>query len=163
MIWITVIFFVALVIIGVIILLKFEPIEDEIKLPYQLKRYFFSRSEQEFLSILNEAIDKSKYTIFPKVRLADFVEVKANKEEYQKWWNKIMSKHVDFLVWDVKGNKIALAIELDGKSHSSEKMVASDTFKDELYTVIEVPLHRVKVGYDFKVEAKKLVQTLKSD
>lgn len=139
-----------------------EEIEKEVKeeYPYHAKKFFFTKSEQEFFRILSDLLDKQRFTIFTKVRLADFVEVKKSEEEYQKWWNKIRSKHVDFIIWDISESKIAAAIEVDGKSHSSPKMITNDAFKDELYAAIGIPLNRVVVGSDFKIEAEKLILSL---
>jgi very-short-patch-repair endonuclease len=150
------------VVLGAIIFIKnFESqVAVEEVFPYRAKRFFFTKSEQQFFRILNESLDSQRFTIFTKVRLADFVEVKTSKEEYQKWWNKIRSKHVDFLVWDTQNSKIVLAVEVDGKSHESEKMIASDAFKDKMYTTIGISLHRIKVGSDFKIEVEKLIKLL---
>ena len=150
---------------GVFLLLKNIDTKEVAKevLPYQAKKFFFTKSEQQFFRILNESIDPQRFTIFTKVRLADFVEVKIRKEESQKWWNKIRSKHVDFLVWDIVNSSIALAVEVDGRSHESERMIISDAFKNELYETVGIPLYRVRVGSDFKVEAEKLVLSLSTD
>jgi len=157
-------YFILLIIVVVIFFailtnLKLQNVVKE-PLPYQAKKFFFTRSEQQFFRILHETINHERFTVFTKVRLADLVEVHASKEQYQKWWNKIRSKHVDFLIWDTTNSKIVLAIEVDGKSHTSQKMIASDTFKDELYSTIGIPLHRIQVGSDFKTEVEKLFQTL---
>lgn len=143
-----------------IILQKSEP-EEEL-LPYKVKQYLFSRSEHEFLKILHKQLDATRFLIFPKVRLADFFEVTASKEEYQKWWNKIRSKHVDYLVWDVEKNKIAVAIELDGKSHNSDKVRERDVFVNRLYSEAGLRLERVKVGSDFGTQISNIVTQLKS-
>ena len=137
-----------------------EKQQKEELLPYQKKRYFFSRSEKEFLRILNESVDKERYLIFTKVRLADFIEVTTKGEGYLKWWNKIKSKHVDFLIWDIQENRIILAIELDGKSHKSEKTKERDMFVNKLYETVKIRLERVEVGSDFSTEVKKVVELL---
>ncbi len=129
---------------------------DEEIMPYKAKPFLFSRSEHEFLIVLNEQLDSSRFLIFPKVRLADFVEVVAIKAEYQKWWNKIKSKHVDFLIWDMQNNKIKLAIELDGRSHESDKMRERDDFVNKMYAQIGVAIKRVEVGSDFKEAVKEI-------
>ncbi len=129
-------------------------------LPYKTKQYLFSRSEHEFLRILNQTIDRQRYLVFPKVRLADFIEVTVRGPEYQGWLNKIKSKHVDFLIWDVLNNKIALAIELDGSSHNSEKMRVRDEFVNKLYERVNVKLKRVRVGSDFLTETKNMSELL---
>lgn len=136
--------------------------EEEI-LPYKAKQFLFSRSEHEFMRILNEQLDSSRFLIFPKVRLADFVEVTAPKDEYQKWWNKIKSKHVDFLIWDIQNNKIKLAIELDGKSHESDKVRERDDFVNKMYAQIGVSIKRVEVGSDFEVAAKDIELSLSEE
>jgi very-short-patch-repair endonuclease len=135
--------------------------KKEIPLPYRAKKYFFTKTEQEFVRILNELLDRQKYTIFPKVRLADIVEVTVTGQEYQAWWNKIKSKHVDFLLWNVQEGKVALVIELDGKSHGSEKMIERDDFVNRLYEQVGIKLIRVNVGTDFKQEIGKILGGLK--
>lgn len=145
-------------VLTVVLALKFvySRVEREELLPYAVKKFFFSRSEQEFLRLLNESIDRQNYIIFPKVRLADFIEVTATGKEYQGWWNKIRSKHVDFLVWNVLERKIVLAIELDGKSHQSERVTVSDAFKDKLYERLGLKMVRVAVGTNFTEEVAKI-------
>lgn len=146
------------VVIGGIVLFKLataQKLSDQ-PWPYAVKKYFFTRSEQEFLRLLNQAIDRQRYTIFPKVRLADFVDVTVGGKEYQGWWNRIRSKHIDFLVWDVQNSRIALAIELDGGSHQSEKAQERDEFKNKLYERIGVPLERVRVRTDFATEISRI-------
>jgi very-short-patch-repair endonuclease len=148
---------VALIVIKV---LQAQPTQEEKSLPYRAKQYLFSRSEHEFLRVLQQKIDTNRYLIFPKVRLADFIEVTVNGNEYQGWWNKIKSKHIDFLVWDVQSNKISLAIELDGKSHGTDKMQERDEFVNKLYKQVGVRLERVQVGSDFATEIEKLSEFL---
>ena len=75
-----------------------EPVQH---LPYYAKPYFFSRSEQEFYNILNSKLDAHRYTIFPKVRLGDFIEVNHDERGNRTWWNKIRAKHIDYLIWDL--------------------------------------------------------------
>lgn len=126
-------------------------------LPYRAKLYIFSRSELQFLQALREHIDTKRYLIFPKMRLADFIEVTATGKEYQTWWNKIRAKHIDYLIWDAQENKIALAIELDGSSHNSQKMQERDAFVNKLYARIGVRLEHVTVGDDYAVKIKSLL------
>lgn len=135
-------------------------VNSEIDLPYKSKQYLFSSSEHEFLRILNNSIDREKYLIFPKVRLADFIEVSTRGREYRGWWNKIKSKHIDFLIWNVQENKIALAIELDGRSHGSKKMQERDDFVNKLYEKVGIKLQRVRVGSDFISEIDNINKLL---
>lgn len=159
--WLSPLLIIAVLAIGLFILKTILERQQEDKpWPYRAKKYFFSRSEQEFLWALNESIDHQRYLIFPKVRLADFIEVTIRGKEYQGWWNKIRSKHIDFLIWDVQENKIALVVELDGHSHSSEKAQVRDEFKNRLYDRINIKLERVAVGSDFSQKSKEIVTLL---
>jgi hypothetical protein len=132
----------------------------EIDMPYIANEPFFNRSELEFFRILNSQLDAHRYTLFPKVRLADFVKVAGGNNSDVASWNRIKSKHVDYLVWDLTKSKIILAIELDGKSHNSAMATKKDKFKDEMYAGIGLHLERVRVGDDFAGEAKRIAETL---
>jgi hypothetical protein len=156
---------ILVLVVGVIFILPLlkameenETVEE--KLPFQLKKYFFTKSEQEFFRLLEQQIDHARFTIFPKVRLADFVETTADKEEWQANWNKIKSKHVDFLVYDIIKGSIAVAIELDGNSHTSERAQKNDDFKNRLYLTLGLELVRVKVGSDFNSEVSAILQKI---
>lgn len=129
-------------------------------LPYKAKKYFFSKSEQEFFEILIEKIDPKKYQIFPKVRLADFMEVTVYGREYYKWFNKIKSKHVDFMIWDLEKKEIAFVIELDGSSHNKMKVIKRDDFINELYERVGIKIERIKVGDNFEEAINKIFLTM---
>ena len=152
----------ALLAIGFVLLLIFKSKQPntDTPWPYRSKKYFFSRSEQEFLKALSAAINHQKFIIFPKVRLADFIEVTVSGAEYQKWWNKIRSKHIDFLIWNIEQSKVVLAIELDGKSHESEKMIERDEFIEKLYETVGLKLERVKVGEDYNSRAQEITNAI---
>jgi very-short-patch-repair endonuclease len=129
----------------------------EIELPFKLKNNFFTSSEWNFFKILEEKIDHTKYTVFPKVRMEDFIEPTNSGKGKFASRNRIKSRHVDFLVWDIENSSIAFAIELDGKSHNSQKAIEADKFKDDVYRTIGLQLHRVQVGSDFATEITKIL------
>lgn len=133
---------------------------EEQKLPFRLKSNFFTRSEWEFFRILKEQTDHTQFTVFPKVRLGDFIETTAQGDQWRGNWNKIRAKHVDFLIWNTQKNRIAIAIELDGNSHNSQKMQKSDDFKNKVYPSIGLELVRVRVGTDFAVEISSILSRL---
>ena len=63
----------------------------------------------------------------PKVRLEDFIYV-TNKQELYKYRGYIKSRHIDFLICD-NDLHIKFAIELDDKTHNTEKAKSTDEFK----------------------------------
>ena len=88
--------------------------------------------------------------------MADFVEVTANGSKYQSWWNKIKSKHVDFLVWNRKDRSITLAIEVDDKSHGTDRVQNRDMFINEVYKKVGNNIVRIKVGDNFFVKIQQI-------
>ena len=141
--------------------LKSENKGGSSNMPYVQRGSFFNASELEFFRILNSSIDAHRFTIFPKVRLADVVEV--DSEESKKnfgAWNRIKSKHVDYLIWDLVESKVVMAVELDGGSHNSKSSKDKDEFKNNLFDTVGLQLTRVRVGTDFEAEARKIAEQL---
>lgn len=132
------------------------------QLPYYAKQNFFSDSEQVFYDILNAKLDAQRYTIFPKVRLGDFIQVEYTKKYTGGWWQRIRSRHVDYIVWDLVHQKIVLAIELDGNSHNKTEAKEIDAFKNSVFENVGIPLYRVRVGSNFECEIGNILQNLKN-
>jgi hypothetical protein len=162
---------IILIIIGLVILigfgiflaLKSEQEQKEEVLPYRLKSRFFTQSEFVFYETLIQELDKNRFRFFTKVRVADFVETTSMGKEYHAWFNKIKSKHIDFLIWDSKNNKIALGVELDGNSHQSLKVQTRDDFINKLYTQLNFPFKRIQVGSNFADEVKIIREQIQID
>lgn len=114
-----------------------EP-EEEIYSFYR-RKYLFTKNEFYFYKQLQKISEEKILIPLAKVRLADFVEV-TSKSDYMKYFAKIRSKHIDFLLLDKETLKIVVAIELDDNSHSNEK----DEFKNKLFEQINIPLIRCK-------------------
>lgn len=128
-----------------------EEIQVEVQsLPYRQKERFFTKSEFQFFVALNAALDARNYTIFPKVRLGDIIEVPRHAASDITWWNKIRAKHVDFAIWNLVDSRLELVVELDGSSHTSVHSRKSDAFIDRVLEVADVCLKRVAVGEDFQ-------------
>ena len=113
--------------------------------PYKQK-YLLTKNEWKFYKQIKETTDKLNLHILAKVRLADFVEVdkeKANKQ-FQKYFNYIKSKHIDFVLCNPENLKIIYLIELDDKTHSNEKTIKRDELVNKIYETCNYELIRVK-------------------
>jgi hypothetical protein len=121
----------------------------EKQLPYRAKRYFFSKAERSFFGVLHQAAG-NQYAIFAKVRLSDLLYVKKGTESRQGHFNRIQSKHVDFVLCDPEQVRPALVIELDDASHGRSKRQKRDAFVDRSLTAGGLPILRVpaKRNYD---------------
>ncbi len=102
------------------------------KLPYIMNETILTQRERAFYRILKPVADKLELQICPKVRVADIVSIKKGTKDWQKWFNKIKSKHVDFLLCDYDMN-IVLLIELDDRSHETERAQKNDRLKNAIF------------------------------
>lgn len=102
------------------------------KLPYVMNETILTERERAFYRILKPIADRLELQICPKVRVADIVSIKKGTRDWQKWFNKIRSKHVDFLLCDYDMN-IVLIIELDDRSHESERARKKDALKNAIF------------------------------
>ncbi len=133
---------------------------------YQKTSALFTDAEREFLSVLEQAFDQ-KLKIFGKVRLADIVQVKTGlgRCRWQQAFNKIQSKHVDFVVCDPVDLSILGVVELDDSTHRQSHRKARDEFVDQVLAAAEIPIVHfpVRKSYDpdeirnaiLKAEGKK--------
>lgn len=113
------------------------------KLPYEMNETILTERERSFYRILRPIADKLELQICPKVRVADIVSIKKGTRDWQKWFNKIRSKHVDFLLCDYDMN-IVLIIELDDRSHETERAKKNDALKNAIFGNKLVRIHSLK-------------------
>lgn len=111
---------------------KEEPIEEEIEIDfsnaYQAQQ-LFTRNEWQNYKTLKAVAEVKGYVICPKVRLLDIVKPRSGEKKYKTLLYKIQSKHVDFVICDQNMN-IKAIIELDDKTHDTEKGKERDAFVD---------------------------------
>lgn len=144
---------IIILVIGIIYLEKFidnknsENNITESKLNYKKSDYLFTKTELKFYRELIKISDELNLVIFPKIRLADIF-----KHENIKEFNKIKSKHIDFLLCDKSNCRIRLAIELDDYTHNKQKAIKNDNFKNEIFKQTNLPLIRVKVSNTYNIE-----------
>jgi len=121
--------------------------------PYQQQKTLFTPAERSFLGVLEQAIG-NQYTIFGKVRLADVISVERglSQSARQSAFNKIRSKHLDYVICDPNDLSIQFAIELDDKSHSRPRTMERDEFVDQALRAAEVPLLRFPAKQSYSVQ-----------
>lgn len=128
--------------------------------PYFACETLLTRAELKFFSVLS-AVTKNKYGISCKVRLADIINC-SEQNWHRGYGPKISSKHIDFVLFDIKTSDIILCIELDDKSHNRPDRIKRDHFVNKALKVSNVPLLRVPVskGYDMAALEKNIVLSL---
>ena len=106
-----------------------QPDEDIEKLPYR-RKFLLTKNEYWFYKSLKEIADKYGFAVLAKIRFADLVEVsaEADKKEYMKYFGKIKSKHIDFILCKKDNLYPELLIELNDSSHNTEDRIKRDEF-----------------------------------
>lgn len=170
--WLVVICFVALV--GIIVFTRGRggaspppyrwPGQQPVPLPYQRKRYFFSRAEERFYRELRRAVAQvggGQLTVMAKVRLADLVIMQQGTTGRDYWaaWGRISQKHADFVLLRPSPEEGALTpvlvIELDDPTHELPERRQRDALVDAIYAQCELPILHVPTGPTYDVEALK--------
>jgi len=107
-----------------------------------------------------------QFVICPKVRLGDvlFIQKGTDAKLRQSVQNRIIQKHLDFLLLDSKTFKPVYAIELDDVSHRSaaaqkRDLVKDKALKDAGLQVIRVPVQATYMLSDIEVAFGKNLST----
>ncbi|MEX0775328.1 MAG: DUF2726 domain-containing protein [Phycisphaeraceae bacterium] len=112
------------------------------QLPYRRRDYLLSRAERSFFGVLGQALG-AQYLIFAKVRLADLLWMPRGTQQRQAHFNRIQSKHVDFLLCDRASVRPLLVIELDDASHDEPDRRERDNFLDAALQAAGLPVIHV--------------------
>lgn len=150
-----------IVIVGVAFLLALaRGTSGSSEFPYQLSKYLLSKAERSFYGVLVQAIGSSGL-VFSKVRVADVIIPKKglSRSDWQRAFNAISSKHLDFVICDPGDCSIQLAIELDDSSHGSAKAQKRDNLLNGACETAGLPLLRIKAAKSYVVaDIQRLVQ-----
>ncbi len=107
------------------------------KYPYVKKDFLLSKYELKFYNFLRKTLPP-EYEIFCKVRVIDVIEPKYKKWHY--WKNKIIQKHVDFVICKKPYMNIKLAIELNDSSHKFLERNVRDNFLNLAFNSAWLPI-----------------------
>jgi len=122
-----------------------------VSFPYVRQPSLFRPAERSFLGVLEQALGE-RYRVFGKVRLADVLLVRgAVGKTRQAAFNRIKSKHLDFVICAADDLSILFAIELDDLSHARRQQ--RDSFVDRALEVAGVPLYRFPAKSGYSVQA----------
>ena len=143
----------AIIFIGVVLfLLLIKAKKDTREYPYQLSKYLLSRAERSFYGVLVQAIGNTKI-VFVKVRLADVITPKKglSRPDWQRSFNAIAAKHLDFIVCNANDCTVKLAVELDDTSHQTSKTQKRDELVNKACQSAGLPLLRIKAARTYAI------------
>ncbi|NLX26900.1 MAG: DUF2726 domain-containing protein [Lentisphaerae bacterium] len=120
---------------------------------YEKEDALFSPAERSFLGVLEQSVEQN-YRLFGKVRLADVIRVKRgmSRAVWQSAFNRIQSKHLDFVACDPNDLTVQFVVELDDKSHAKAKRQTRDDFVDHALASAGVPLFRFPAKRTYSVQ-----------
>jgi len=133
--------------------------------PYEPAKFLFSAAERSFLGVLDQAVG-AEHRVLGKVRLADLAEVKTglSKSARQGALNRVAAKHVDFVICRASDLAIVCAVELNDRSHASQRAKARDELVAQVCQAISLPLITVaaKQAYSVKEVREKFLAAVSS-
>ena len=113
---------------------------------YRASGPVLSAAERSFYGVLRQALS-DEATVLAKIRLADVITPKSgDRSTWQRAFNRISSKHLDFLVVDSDTFMPLVAIELDDRSHNSPKAAERDAVKADACRTAGLDLERISVA-----------------
>jgi len=109
--------------------------------PYEKQLTLFTPSERSFLMLLDISMG-NRYRIMGKVRLGDLIKVAPgiSPSKAQKAFNRISSKHVDFVACDSVSLSPSFVIELDDSSHKLLSRTQRDNFVNNALGAAGIPI-----------------------
>jgi very-short-patch-repair endonuclease len=116
---------------------------------YVKRPYLFTSTEFAFYKALRPAVG-DRFTILVKVRIADLVDVERGAPKRQAKLNRIMKKHVDFVLCDPRTMVPTLLIELDDRSHEADDRRERDVLVDAIYAAVGLPCLHVPAAKSYE-------------
>lgn len=106
--------------------------EEKVVYPYKLTKCILSDKERYFYRAVRPIADKMGLLVFTKMRIIDLMYIPEERENRQKWVNKVKSKHIDFIFVDSE-LKVKLLVEIDDPTHNRPDRIARDEEVDEIF------------------------------
>ncbi len=96
---------------------------------YRIRDRFMSKAERSFFGVLCKAVGE-RYVVFAKVRVADVItpSKSPDRSRWQSAFNRISSKHFDYILCDPSTLSVEQVVELHDKSHKTTKRAKRDEF-----------------------------------
>ena len=147
---------VAAMIVAVMVLLRMYSAPTG--MPYYKRSRIVTKAELRFYKSLQKAV-QDDWEIFAMVRIADILRVRDGIKNRRNWVNKILAKHIDFVLCDPGSLEPICCIELDDSSHSRKDRIERDIFVDEAFRSAELPLIRIPVRSSYlSREIRELIE-----
>jgi hypothetical protein len=130
------------------------------RLPYRARGQLVTKSELKFYKSLLKAV-QDDWEIFAMVRIADLLRVEKGTQHRRKWLNKILAKHIDFVLCDPGSLEPIVCIELDDPSHNRPDRIERDIFVNRAFDAAQLPLLRIPTQPNYRSrEIRELIDSV---
>lgn len=130
--------------------------------PYVRRKYLLTRKERELFTFLQQTYGQEFY-IFPQIHIASLLYIKNRERKWRTYFNKIIRKSVDFVVFDRQDMGSVVAIELDDKTHERGTRIFRDSFVNGAFKAAGIPLIHIKIyELEDKIEIRKKIDSILS-
>ncbi len=129
--------------------------------PYRYIRrsHIMTESETYFYKRLQKIVD-GRYLVFPQIHLSSLANNITTGKYYKAGFQRINRRSVDYVLADIETLQAVYAVELDDRTHDTQKGEANDVLKQEILEQIQVPLVRFRNVRDMTDE--DIIQSFKS-
>lgn len=110
---------------------------------YVRKTYIMTKTEASFYKRLQRAVN-GKYIVFPQIHLSSLASNVTPGKYHKAGFQRINRRSVDYILADINTLQAVYAIELDDKTHDTQKGRAVDALKEEILKQIQIPLVRFR-------------------
>ena len=150
--WAWIVVLVVAIVVGIALASRGKKPPRRISL-HQQRDGLFTAAERSFLGVLDQAA-AGRYRVFGKVRIADVLEpVKGlDRREWTRVFNRISAKHFDFVLCDPATLKVKAVIELNDKSHTSNRRFSRDELVSAACADAGLALRMIKAQRNYSVE-----------
>ncbi|MEN3941889.1 DUF2726 domain-containing protein [Prosthecobacter sp. SYSU 5D2] len=152
-----------LVIVAVLILVKRLLSRRRPEVAYRQQKALLTPAERSFFGVLQPLLPPHHYLVF-KVRLADIITPagRLSRPDWQRAFNGVSAKHIDFLLCRSDDLSPVMAIELDDRSHQKKDRADRDGFVEAALKSAHLPLLRVDAqkSYTPSELREKLISTI---
>jgi hypothetical protein len=120
--------------------------------PYESYDSLLSPAERSFFGVLQQAL-QGEFTPLAKVRLADILRVhhSVSAQRRAAAFNRVSSKHVDFVICASDTFRVVGVIELDDKSHRGQFRQRRDQFLDAALAAADIPVLHISAQRSYSI------------
>ena len=120
-------------------------------MPYVARGRLVTKTELRFYKALVKAV-QDDWEIFAMVRIADLLRVEKGNKNHRKWLNKILAKHIDFVLVHPGTLVPQVCIELDDPSHNRADRIERDIFVNAAFDAADLPLLRIPTQPSYRAQ-----------